>query len=93
MSLVMLLATLAAADVNPDATALFDRDPALNRWALAGHDANQDGWLTLYEAQSALSELKKVADGNRDGRVTVTEYEEAKSFLVARFNLASTAAR
>ena len=93
MSLVLLLAALAAADVNPDATALFDRDPLLNRWAIASHDANGDGWLTLYEAQAALSELKKVADGNGDGRVTVAEYEEAKTFLAARFNLASTAAR
>ena len=93
MSLLMLFAALAATDVNPDATALFDRDPALNRWALAAFDANKDGWLTLYEAQSALGELKRLADSNGDGRVTVAEYEETKSFLVARFNLASTAAR
>ena len=93
MSLILLLAAAAVADVNPDATALFDRDPVLNRWAIARFDANADGWLTLYEAQSALGELKNLADVDRDGRVSVREYEDAKSFLVARFNLASAEAR
>lgn len=94
MPLILLLAAAAAAgDINPDASALFDRDPALNAWALARFDANHDGWLTLFEAQSAVGELKRLADTNHDGRVTVQEYEAARRFLVARFNLASSDAR
>lgn len=98
MPLFALLAAAAAATaapptVNPEAAALFERDPTLNSWALARFDANHDGWLTLYEAQAALGEFKQLADTNRDGRVTVQEYAEAKRFLVARFNLAAAPTR
>lgn len=90
----LLFAAATAAEppplpVNPAATELFERDPVLQGWALAGFDANHDGWLTLYEAQGALAAFKRIADTNHDGRVTVAEYEAAKRFLVARFNLAA----
>lgn len=72
------------ASLNPHATELFDRDPLLKSWAVRRFDRNGDGWLTLYEAQPALAELKDMADADGDGRVTVREFEEAKAFIVAR---------
>lgn len=95
MPLLLLLAAAAAAapTVNPEATALFERDAILNSWALARFDANHDGWLTLYEAQAALGEFKQLADADHDGRVTVQEFADARRFLVARFNLAAAPAR
>jgi hypothetical protein len=84
LGLLMLLAAPGAGSVNPAAVALFERDPVLNNWALASHDRNGDGWLTSYEAQGAAEAFKDLADGNRDGRVSVREYEETKAFLIAR---------
>lgn len=72
------------ASLNPHATELFDRDPVLKSWAVQRFDRNGDGWLTIYEAQPALVELKSMADANGDGRVTVREFEEAKAFIIAR---------
>jgi hypothetical protein len=69
---------------NPQATALFERDPSLNAWAVAKFDRNGDGWLTSFEAQAALADFKGLADSNRDGRVTVSEFQAAKAFAVAR---------
>lgn len=74
----------ASAPVNPNANALFDRDPTIKAWAVRLYDSNHDGWLTLYEAQSALAAFKDLADGNRDGRVTTYEYDRAKEFIEAR---------
>ena len=45
---------------------------------------HRDGWLTLYEAQPALTAFKELADGNRDGRVTTYEYGRAREFIEAR---------
>jgi hypothetical protein len=85
IAMLMLLAAPGAASINPAAIELFERDPVLSRWALhAGHDRNGDGWLTTYEAQAAAAAFKEIADTDRDGRLTVREYEEAKAFAVAR---------
>lgn len=81
---LLLLAIQAAAPVNPAAVELFERDPVLNGWALTGHDRNGDGWLTTYEAQGAATTFKELADSDRDGRVTVREFNEARTFIVAR---------
>lgn len=70
--------------VNPNANALFDRDPLLRQWALRLFDRNRDGWLSLYEAQPALAAFKDLADGDRDGRVTPYEYDRAKELIAAR---------
>lgn len=70
--------------VNPNANALFDRDPVIKAWAVRLFDSNHDGWLTLFEAQPALSAFKDLADGNRDGRVTTYEYDRAREFIEAR---------
>lgn len=73
------------ASVNPHAVELFDRHPALHAWAVRTFDRNQDGWLTLYEAQPAVKAFKEMADTDRDGRVTVREFEEASAFVAARW--------
>jgi hypothetical protein len=75
----------APAPLNPNATALFDRDTELRAWALRLYDGNRDGWLTLYEAQPALRMFKEIADADRDGRVTTYEYARAKEFIAARW--------
>ena len=73
------------ATLNPHANALFDRDAELKAWAVRLHDRNRDGWLTLYEAQAALTGFKEIADGDGDGRVTTAEYARAKEFIAARW--------
>ena len=73
------------ASVNPRANELFDREPVLKAWALRIHDRNHDGWLTLYEAQAAADSFRDLADGNRDGRVSVSEYAAAIDFVRARY--------
>jgi hypothetical protein len=78
-------ASFASAPVNPNANELFDRDPELKAWALRLFDSNHDGWLTLYEAQPALTAFKEIADADRDGRVTTAEYRRAKEFVTARW--------
>jgi hypothetical protein len=80
-------AALATAPLplNPHASALFDRDPTLKAWAIKRYDRNQDGWLTLYEAQPAIAAFKEIADADRDGRVTTYEFARAKEFVAARW--------
>lgn len=70
---------------NPHANELFDRDAELRQWAVRLFDRNGDGWLTLYEAQPAIAEFKRIADGDNDGRVTTHEYRRAKEFIAARW--------
>ena len=85
MNLALILAAVqAAAPINPAAVELFERDAVLNGWAMSAHDRNRDGWLTTYEAQGAAAAFKELADTDRDGRVTVREFDEAKRFIVAR---------
>jgi hypothetical protein len=80
-----LAAQAAAASFNPNANLLFDRDSELRAWAVRLYDKNRDGWLTLYEAQPALRAFKEIADGDRDGRVTIHEYRRAKQFIAGRW--------
>lgn len=75
----------ASAPLNPHAVELFERDARLKAWALQLYDRNQDGWLTLYEAQPALAAFKDIADSNGDGRVTTYEFARAKEFIAARW--------
>ena len=75
----------APAPLNPNATALFERDAELKAWAVRLYDGNRDGWLTLYEAQPALVAFKEIADSDRDGRVTTHEFARAKAFIAARW--------
>ena len=43
-------AIAASTAVNPNANALFDRDPTIKAWAVRLYDSNHDDWLTLFEA-------------------------------------------
>ena len=79
------LPTGREAGLNPRANELFDREPVLKAWALRIHDRNHDGWLTLYEAQTAANSFREMADGNDDGRVSVSEYAAAIDFVRARY--------
>ena len=72
--------------VNPRAIELFERDEKLMQWALAGFDSNRDGHLSIFEADDAAVEFKRIADGDTDGQVTPTEYRSALGFIVARWS-------
>ena len=67
------------------ATALFEGDWVLMNWALKYYDRDGDILLSPIEAQSAADEFRKIADANRDGRVTPTEYRQAREFILARY--------
>ena len=43
-------AIAASTPANPNANALFDRDPTIKAWAVRLYDSNHDDWLTLFEA-------------------------------------------
>ena len=83
--LALALAAQDPAAFNPRAIEFIERDPAVQAWALNRFDRNHDGWLTLYEAQLAVEGFREIADANRDGRVSVGEYEGGIAFLKARY--------
>jgi len=74
-----------SAPLNPRALELFERDWVLMDWALRFHDRDGDVRLSADEASAAGAAFKDIADGNRDGRVTPTEYRAAREFLLARY--------
>jgi hypothetical protein len=53
-------------------------------WALKHYDANGDILLEPDEAQAAAAAFRKLADANRDGRVTVEEYRAARALILSR---------
>ena len=71
--------------VNPKAIELFERDPQLMRWAVRFHDSNSDGHLSIFEADAAARDFKRIADGDSDGQVTPYEYRNAIDFIAARW--------
>ncbi len=77
--------TTAAATPNPRAVEFVERDPAVRAWALARYDANHDGWLTTFEAEAAREAFRDIADANRDGRLTVSEYDGGVAFVRTRY--------
>lgn len=92
MAVIFLLMAAAAAQpgdgyrlVNPRAIELFERDENLMHWALGAFDSNRDGHLSIFEADDAALEFKRIADGDTDGQVTPTEYRSALGFIVARY--------
>ena len=80
----LLLLLVQGVSLNPQAAAMFERDPVLRAWAVSRFDYNQDGWLTLYEVRSAVAALKGIADTDRDGRVTQAEFVRARAGLRPR---------
>ena len=97
MALVMLAAAAAAAPeavptsasistvAAPAAAELFERDWVLMNWALKFYDRDRDILLEPGEAQAAAAEFRKIADGDNDGRVTPSEYRQARAFILARY--------
>ena len=71
--------------VNPRAIELFERDQRLMDWAVTFFDTNRDGHLSIREADTAARQFKRIADGDRDGHVTTSEYRSARDFIVARW--------
>lgn len=69
----------------PAALQIFERDWVLMNWALKYYDANGDILLEPGEAQAAAEAFRKLADVNRDGRVTQEEYRAAREFILARY--------
>jgi hypothetical protein len=76
--------TPASLTVAPAAKALFERDWVLMNWALKFYDADHDVLLEPGEAQAAADEFRRIADADRDGRVT-PEYRAAREFILARY--------
>ena len=85
LSLLLQAAAATGAPFNPNANALFERDSELKAWAVRLYDGNRDGWLTLYEAQEAALAFKRLADSDRDGRVSVNEFGNAREFVRVRW--------
>ena len=74
-----------SAGATPAALGLFDRDWVLMNWALKYYDSDGDILLEPGEAQAAAKAFRKIADVDRDGRVTPREYRAAREFLLARY--------
>ncbi len=77
--------TPASLTIAPAAQVLFDRDWVLMNWALKYYDSDRDILLDPAEAQAAATEFRKIADADRDGRVTPQEYRAAREFILARY--------
>ncbi|HET7282639.1 MAG TPA: hypothetical protein VFI67_10005 [Sphingomicrobium sp.] len=77
--------TPASLQVRPAALQLFERDWVLMNWALKFYDSNHDILLQPEEAQAAADAFRKIADTDRDGRVTPEEYRAAREFILARY--------
>jgi hypothetical protein len=69
----------------PAAALLFERDWVLMNWALKFYDADRDILLEPGEAQAAAAAFRKIADGDGDGRITPSEYRQARDFILARY--------
>src|SRR3954451_12862331 len=67
------------------ALALFKQDWVLMNWALRFYDGNNDSALSAAEAAPAARRFRKMADKDRDGRVTPAEYHAARQFIIARY--------
>ena len=68
---------------NP-ARALFERDWVLMNWALKFFDRDHDMMLSAGEARAAAEAFRKLADTNRDGRITPQEYRAARAAILAQ---------
>jgi len=69
----------------PAALQIFERDWVLMNWALKYYDADRDIMLQPSEAEAAAEAFRRIADTDGDGRVTTTEYRDARAFILARY--------
>jgi hypothetical protein len=67
----------------PAAKQLFERDWVLMNWALKKFDFNRDILLDADEASAAAEAFRKLADADRDGRVTPDEYRAAREAILS----------
>lgn len=65
--------------------ALFRSDRILMNWALRFFDANGDSELSPAEAAAAAANFRKLADVDRNGRITPTEYRLARRYILKRY--------
>ena len=88
MGFALLLAAAAAAPsapVSEAAAGLIERDWVIHQWAVKRFDRDGDGMRRAEEALAAAAELRAIADGDSDGRVTPAEYRAAREFILARY--------
>lgn len=87
IGLALLAAAAAAASppVSEAAAGLIERDWVIHQWAVKSFDRDGDGALRPDEALAAANELRSIADGDADGRVTPAEYRSAREFILARY--------
>ena len=78
-------AAAVPAPTDPRVMEPFEQDWVLMDWALRNHDREGDVGLSLGAAQAAAAALKRIADGDGDGRVTTYEYDRAREFILARY--------
>jgi hypothetical protein len=76
--------TPASLRTAPAAMNLFERDWVLMNWALKLYDFNRDILLQPDEAAAAADEFHKLADADKDGRVTPEEYRAAREAILSR---------
>ena len=77
--------TPARLEVAPAAQELFERDWVLMNWALKYYDFDHNLLLDPAEAKVAAEAFRRIADTDRDGRVTPQEYRAAREFILARY--------
>jgi len=69
----------------PAALQIFERDWVLMNWALKYYDTNGDILLDASEAKAAGEAFRKLADADRDGRISQQEYRAARAFILAKY--------
>lgn len=77
--------TPASGAANPRAIELFQSHWVIMDWGLRFHDRDRNAELSEQEAAAGAAAFKRIADADRDGRVTTYEYERAREFLMARY--------
>jgi hypothetical protein len=69
----------------PAALQIFEHDWVLMNWALKYFDANGDIMLQPDEAEAAADQFRRIADANRDGRITPEEYRAARTEIHSHY--------
>lgn len=72
----------ANAPVNQRVIEPFERDEVLKDWGMRFYDRDKDARLSLQEAWLAARAFKDIADKDRDGRITTSEYNHGRDYLI-----------